>query len=570
MTIERARAWRGTTTKRWPPAWWSIARVACLLAGVLMTAGCMVMPPQPAATAPASPSAPQTPIGSLPPDQLQGVAKETEFHATATDRQRFQVRIDFGRVFESQGNLDAAVIEYQEALNVAATRRRGSLGPADEAVAHRRMGGALDRMGRFAQAETHYKKALALSPKDSKIWNDAGYSYYLQGRWADAERALQQAAVLAPEDNRIRTNLGLTMAAAGRANEALLLLSQSNGDAVGHANLGYLLAAAGQFDLARVQYETALAMRPDLELPRRALARIDLQQQQRQAPPTAPAIAAELVPLPPNPVEAGVKPVSLPRVNVPVAVPSAGPGATAGASAQLVLPSAQAGNTIVTPAPAARQQVAAPPPSGGQSAFRPQPVAAEPVRQAARPVDTSVKPASAPRVNQLPRAPGGGQRPVVPPPATVPKVQPKSYPRKPDVKPASAPRVQVSPPVPSASRPPGTLSTAISQGARPAAHTVDTSVKPASAPRVQIPPPVPTGSRTPGTFSTAISQGARPEAHTLDTSVKPASAPRVQIPPPAPKRLLPAPGAGAAAGSRTLSAEPGSPEVFTSSLPASR
>ena len=79
------------------------------------------------------------------------------------------------------------------------------------------MGGALDRLGRFAQAEVHYKKALKLSPKDAKIWNDAGYSYYLQGRWADAERALRTAAKLAPDDERIRINLGLTLAAAGQA-----------------------------------------------------------------------------------------------------------------------------------------------------------------------------------------------------------------------------------------------------------------------------------------------------------------------------------------------------------------
>ena len=93
----------------------------------------------------------------------------------------------------------------------------------------------MDRLGRFAQAETHYKKALKLSPKDPKIWNDAGYSYYLQGRWADAERALKTAVRLAPDDERIRTNLGLTLAAAGRTKEALPLLSQSNGEAIGHS-----------------------------------------------------------------------------------------------------------------------------------------------------------------------------------------------------------------------------------------------------------------------------------------------------------------------------------------------
>jgi Flp pilus assembly protein TadD len=224
------------------------------------------------------PQAPENASGMAVVSQDQPAGPTTDFHAKPTDRQRFQVHIDFGRVFEAQGNFDGAVLEYQDALTVIKNGRRGPYQPADEALAHRRMGGALDRLGRFAQAEVHYKKALKLSPKDSKIWNDAGYSYYLQGRWSDAERALKTAGKLAPDDERIRTNLGLAMAAAGKSDEALPLLSRSNGDAAGHANLGYLLAATGQYDLARRQYETALALRPDFELAQRALARLERQQ----------------------------------------------------------------------------------------------------------------------------------------------------------------------------------------------------------------------------------------------------------------------------------------------------
>jgi Flp pilus assembly protein TadD len=256
-----------------------LALAICIAAAAATCSGCLVTPRQPESAAPARP--PQIPEGASSPEvaaQIQSSAPTTDFKATATDRQSFQVHIDFGRVFESQGDLDAAVLEYQEALTVAETKRRGSLGPADGALAHRRMGGALDRLGRFAQAEAHYQKALKYSPKDAKIWNDVGYSYYLQGRWADAERALKTAAKLAPDDERIRINLGLTLAAAGKTAEALPLLSQTTGDAAGHANLGYLLAATGQLDLARHQYETALAQRPDMELARRALERLDRQQ----------------------------------------------------------------------------------------------------------------------------------------------------------------------------------------------------------------------------------------------------------------------------------------------------
>ncbi len=133
----------------------------------------------------------------------------------------------------------------------------------------------LDRLGRFAQAEVHYRKALRLSPRDPKIWNDAGYSYYLQGRWADAERTLKTASRYAPEDERITTNLGLTLAAAGRTKEAISLLSRYSGDAIGHSNLGFLLAATGQVELARQQYLQALALRPNLALAQRALAQLD-------------------------------------------------------------------------------------------------------------------------------------------------------------------------------------------------------------------------------------------------------------------------------------------------------
>jgi Flp pilus assembly protein TadD len=256
----------------------SIVLATCFAAWAVLGSGCLVTPRQPQGSAPA----PQLPEGAVAAEaaaRLQAPAQKTEFHAKATDRQSFQVHIDFGRIFESQGNFDAALQEYQEALAVVETKRHGSLGPADSALAQRRMAGALDCLGRFAQADVHYQKALSLAPKNPKIWNDIGYSYYLQGRWSDAERALKTAAKLAPDDERIRINLGLTLAAAGKTSEAIPLLSRSTGDATGHANLGYLLAATGQFDLARRQYQMALGLRPDMELARRAIARLDRQQQ---------------------------------------------------------------------------------------------------------------------------------------------------------------------------------------------------------------------------------------------------------------------------------------------------
>jgi Flp pilus assembly protein TadD len=259
----------------------AIALACCLMVSAGLESGCIATPRQPAST----PPPPQLPEGAVGPEvgaQNESAASSANFKAKPTERQAFQVHLDFGRVFESHGDFDAAVMEYQNALSVVETKKRGLFRPADVALAHRRIGGALDRLGRFAAAEVHYQQALRAAPKDPKVWNDAGYSYYLQGRWADSEKALRTAAKLAPGDERVRINLGLALAAAGNTDAAFPLLSQSSSDATGHANLGYLLAATGQYDLARREYQTAVALRPDMELAQRALARLDRQERNRE------------------------------------------------------------------------------------------------------------------------------------------------------------------------------------------------------------------------------------------------------------------------------------------------
>jgi tetratricopeptide (TPR) repeat protein len=260
------------------------------LAGMALIGGCVHAQRQaaapPAASSSPSPSPPaNAAIPTASVDLSRTAGENTVFHEKATERQKFQVHVDFGKVFESQGDLDRALQEYQDALKVAEQRGRGELTAADEALAHRRIASALDRLGQFSQSEPHYQKARKLAPKDARVWNDAGYSEYLQGRWADAERSLRTALKLAPDDARARTNLGMTLAAAGKTREALPLLGGNQGDAIGHANLGYLLASTGQYDRARQEYQAALAMRPDLALARRALVQLDRQERGIASPP---------------------------------------------------------------------------------------------------------------------------------------------------------------------------------------------------------------------------------------------------------------------------------------------
>ncbi len=100
----------------------------------------------------------------------------SEFHREVTQDQQYNVHLELGRVYESQKEYTAAVAEYEKSLE-ACTRRgfgaglKGAVRSRPWLIAGSEA--ALDRLGRFAQAEDHYRLALKASPDDPKVWNDS-------------------------------------------------------------------------------------------------------------------------------------------------------------------------------------------------------------------------------------------------------------------------------------------------------------------------------------------------------------------------------------------------------------
>lgn len=243
------------------------ARAAWLAPALIALAGCQNVP-----------MSNPTPTARAEADAIKADAAltRTDFHHEIAPEKEPAIHADLARACELQGNDQGALDEYQKALTAAeAHRRRGRAAAEFRATLHRRQAGALDRLGRFAEAEAHYQAARKLNPADPKLWNDLGYSYYLQGRLADAEKALRSAARRAPSDPRTLTNLGLALAAAGKIDAARETLTRAGNPATAEANLGYLLAATNRPDEARRHYRRALEIQPNLEIARAALARLD-------------------------------------------------------------------------------------------------------------------------------------------------------------------------------------------------------------------------------------------------------------------------------------------------------
>ena len=158
--------------------------------------------------------------GRKTPDPAARARDRNGFSDKLTPEQEYNAHLELGRFQESQENFDLALGEYLKALEASESRSTLLGGARTSRNRPLPIVGwpQLDRLGRFEQAENEYSTALKLSPNDPKIWNDAGYSFYLQGRWSDAERA-QDCRELDPNNTRIMTNLGLSLAASGKTEE---------------------------------------------------------------------------------------------------------------------------------------------------------------------------------------------------------------------------------------------------------------------------------------------------------------------------------------------------------------
>jgi tetratricopeptide (TPR) repeat protein/SAM-dependent methyltransferase len=121
-------------------------------------------------------------------------------------------RFNLAQVFRALGRLDDAA----DQLTQATVLKR------DYAAAHLQLADMFLQQGRFEQAETHYRRVLAMKPS-AEVCSNLGIALASQGKWDEAAAQYRRALTLNPELVDVYRNLGRALLMQGDAAQALAL-----------------------------------------------------------------------------------------------------------------------------------------------------------------------------------------------------------------------------------------------------------------------------------------------------------------------------------------------------------
>lgn len=182
-------------------------------------------------------------------------------------------RLAIARLCEGQGDTSQARRIYEAALE---------RDPKNSLASHR-LAVLAARAGKHGEAETHFQRALAMTPQDAALLSDYGFWLYLQGQHDEAQRVLHTAIEEDPSLNSARTNLALVLGEMGHLEESYALFREVVSEAQAHANLAFVCAQRGDLNRAEEHYHRALNADPNLRPAAEAL--LQLAKQPRNKPP---------------------------------------------------------------------------------------------------------------------------------------------------------------------------------------------------------------------------------------------------------------------------------------------
>ncbi|MCX6538876.1 MAG: tetratricopeptide repeat protein [Acidobacteria bacterium] len=207
-----------------------------------------------------------------------------------------------GEWLASQGRLDEAIGQYEEAIRIAPAgaeyyynlgflrMRKGQVAEAGTQYAFAvrlnprhvgarvGLGAVLARQGKLDEAIAQYTEALHLEPGHVLARTNLGLALLEQGRPTEARRACDEAVRLDPASADARGCLGMVYARQGRYEEAAAAFAEAMrlrpGFEDAAVNLGVALAKTGRTEEAVKAFREALRINPANEMVRGAIAEL--------------------------------------------------------------------------------------------------------------------------------------------------------------------------------------------------------------------------------------------------------------------------------------------------------
>lgn len=163
-------------------------------------------------------------------------------------RKRARIRLELAVGYFEQGRTEIALDEVKQALN----------SDPSFAPAFNLRGLIYMRFNDLKQAESSFRQALALQPRDPDVLHNLGWLACQQGRWSESLEAFKQALANPSYGARAKTYMtqGLCQARAGRFEDAEHSLARSYELDAGHPVTGFNLASLllRRGELGRAQF----------------------------------------------------------------------------------------------------------------------------------------------------------------------------------------------------------------------------------------------------------------------------------------------------------------------------
>lgn len=123
-------------------------------------------------------------------------------HTIQVTTDNYIIHNNLGGALAENGDLDAAILEYQEALRIN----------PNDVKTHNNLGIALGKKGAFDAAIKEFQASLRINPTDGEIHNNLGFTLFNKGSMDAAIHEYQEALRLNPNDTKAYYNLEMAQA----------------------------------------------------------------------------------------------------------------------------------------------------------------------------------------------------------------------------------------------------------------------------------------------------------------------------------------------------------------------